>query len=545
MCLQRWRARWGSSSRVPRIAFTSTSVPLHGVVNLVANGKTQAAVQAILDAIAGQGRVAYLPWDRYEGWANVLVVSEDTRLVGDGEGLTVIEGPAGAYPTRYVNGTLVVGTIAVVGASRVTVEGITIDHATNGTLGSAVEFVPDANFTGDFCEDCVVRNVEVLGVYRTFALLWSMRGQRMKFLDCHVDGGWTDGMPGGYDQQGIEIYGGDTVEIRGCIINRIGGEGISMGTGAGLDDTALTGVICTVNQLKGCRNGISAGATDGATEAQDAKDFSIHHNIIRDTVGFGIWIVTQADARLINFNVDWNIVDGAEVGLEVFGVFGVEHIGVVIANNNLRLCRTTQRGALGCFYTNATIRENTISDSAGVAMYLQAADDLNIIGNNIYNCVLQAILGDSCNALKIANNNLLGYSSGGAQSGIVLSTCVVVDIVENKLRTSSPGTTHEIIVDGQCDRVREFGNRNPTGAPVYFLLLGTNPNYSPVATPTTVAAAAAFKDVANTQCTQMSRPIVNQLTGTPLKCNVIPGTGTFRIDWGSAAVGNETFAWRL
>jgi len=341
-----------------------------------------------------------------------------------------------------------VGTGKLATSEATALAGTAIDFTTDGT-GVLTLNLP---FTGTVSENCVVRDCEVLGFYQHEYLIWNMRAKHTKIIDNIVDGFWTAGMPGVYGQEGIEVYGGHDVQVRGNQVRRVGANGINLGAAGGLANTECVDVMVSDNVVLDCSNGVWCGnalANGGAP--QNITNMVIRGNVIRNSVGNGIRIVTPAaGTTLTDVHVVDNIVDVALNPIELYGAAGdLEHRGIVVAGNVVRAASTVASGAVTCFFfPNVTVRDNVLIASSGAAMWFVSAPNLIVEGNVVDTAGRQGLAADNCADVIVRGNTVRNRGSG--YPGLLFTNCTAGVVNDNVFDQATIFDQSEVIIAATC-----------------------------------------------------------------------------------------------
>lgn len=525
-----------------------------------------ATIQAALDRIAlAGGGALFIPRGIYR-ITDTLSIGNETTIRGAGIGVTVLRGDAGGYTGKTVDGTALYATLGAVAKSRITVENLTIDHATNATEANGIAFVAGTAYTGTVCTDCTVRDCEILGYDAHEYLIWSMRGERMKFVNNRLDGGATDFGGSDLDQNGIEVYGGSDVLVHGNSIRRIGSAGVIVTSATPvIDATDSTGIVITGNHISGGRHGVWLGTVyDAPSGAQNLTDIVVANNVIRDCAGYGI----KLNAEVAGTTVSGLLIEGNHVydcleGIVAYASFvETTHNGIAIRGNTVRGTTTTSTGAIYCHqFPNVTIEGNEIITSANNGVRVASMAGCAIRGNRIASCAKEGILASALTESEISGNGCTTMTLGGISADSCVRTRVLSNHVSG-LGTGSvavlvTGSTRCTVVGNTVYRSAEVGGPDVAVTGTACILDGNRSLYATTAnnmsntstggnigTTAAMTALATTIDVSTT-ITTSSRFYVTQLAGAPLafKAGVI--SGGFRITTASAAVGDETFRWEV
>lgn len=511
-------------------------------------GDSTAAIQASLNYAAtfSTGRAVYIPRGVYQ-ITNSLIVSSKTRVCGDGMGATVLRGKAGAYAGVNVGGTVVLATMGAAASNHVIIEDLTVDHQTNGTVANGLGLVPDGNFAGTPCTDCLIQRVEVLGHVAHEYLIWSQRGQRIRILDCFVDGFTTVFQdPPTFGQEGIEIFGGYDVLVHGNTVRRCNDAGLNGGAAVGGTNSESVNVVWSDNTVENCGYGIHTGTAVTTGVPQNLTNVTISDNAVRGCSIAGIFLNTPlAGTTLTAVAISDNVVNGGPIGIQLQGINGEVgvHRGVKVADNEIHGATTTVVAALTCIeMSNVDILDNVITNSSGEAVRFSTTTDVRFAGNRIEACQKQAVLGGTETRLVIHNNRFINTGLGGF-APVNVTAGVQLVVAANEF--SSTGGSTEIVVAGTS----AWTTRNIMiggGAAAHVQNLATNAN---VGVTGAVGAVANFP-IANTLATNAvntgAQIVVTQVAGPAIAFTVTRNATGFQLNPpGAAFGGTESFQWEI
>jgi len=526
------------------------------------NAKLQLALDAVATIGRGHVQIAAGIYD----WDDAVTIGSNTKVSGAGIGQTVIRGAAGGYTGKTVGGTAVYATLAAVAKSHITIEDLTIDHQTNATEANGIAFVPGTAYTGTACTDCTVRNVEILGYDAHEYLIWSMRGERMKFVNNRIDGYATDLSGSDLDQNGIEIYGGSDVLVSGNSIRRVGSSGVAVVSATPVfDATDNTGIVIIGNHVSAGRHGIWLNTVYDATSgAQNITDVVVADNVVRDCELSGIEVRAEvAGTTISGLLIEGNTVSDCPEPIRLYSTsIETAHNGIVIRGNVVRNATSTDTGAIYCHQfpnvtiegndittsanngircasmVNASIRNNKIRATTEDGILLNSLTDCDVSGNTVYDSTLAGITATSCTRARIAHNHVGGL---GSSSVAIVAT----------------SNTRSTIVNNTCYRAAEVGGPDFSVSGTACVLAGNRCLYATTANSAsntstapnigTTAAMTAGQTTIDTTATitTTSRFQVTQLTGAPQAFKVAVISGGFRITTAAVAVGDETFRWEV
>jgi polygalacturonase len=341
-----------------------------------------AAIQAALNAAsaAGGGTVS-VPHGTYY-ISNTLALGSGTQLSGAGRGSTILRGHPGAYPGKtFPYGATHYATLCLCNVHHASVEHLTVDHATNRTEANGIAVVIDGAFNSPgnmyVSTYCTIEDCEVLGYNSHQYLIWNMRGQHIKILYNHVDGG----IPG-YDsssvQEGIETMGGYDVLIQGNTARNVGSAGILLESDPqNVANGDHVGTRVLGNYIEASQDGIRfALVASGPGQVANAQDVHIKDNVMR-TVWRGGVVLTSGDrpdqaVAITNLQIAGNSICGVggasapEAGIWLWseGV-NTQCTNVVVYGNMIETATSyTPAAAYGIYvhnYANVVIKDNAVN----------------------------------------------------------------------------------------------------------------------------------------------------------------------------------------
>lgn len=484
---------------------------------------------------------------------DTTIVPSNVRVTGGGMGVTVIRGKtAGTYAGPNAVEVAWYATLACVAADSVTIENLTIDHSTPGTVGcNGIALVPNTpggsagGGTGTYCTNITVRNCEILQNNSHEYGIWNLRGQRINILDCLIDGGVTS-----YDdtsqQEGIESFGGYKVRIQGCRVRRCGNAGIYLATAPGVANADFRGVQVLGNEVEGCAHNYRFVTSYDATVgigAQNMQDVLIAGNVSRSAWLYGYRLVCPyTGTSLTNVRIVDNIDSDSPEPLTVYGhsASATTCHGVSISGNTLSGATGTAIGSLNVYFIdNVKVTGNSVYDGDGSGIWVQGCALPEVHGNTVDTVAKYGITVPSCSGVDVKNNSIMRWGSAGSFAGLYVTTATGGVIAGNRMTQTN--ANYDLIISG--DQVWEYDNvvlHDPDAA--LFANAATNTNYGVTAAMTALATTI---DVANTLVSNRTKFAVHQVAGAPLAFKVAKQGAGLRITTASAAVGDETFAWRL
>lgn len=533
-----------------------------------------AAIQRTLDLVGElpNGGTVFLPAGVYY-LGTSLSVASNTMVLGAGIGRTVLR-PASPLAAVVVDSTTMISSIGAVGKTGVVFESFTVDNATNSVTANCVVMMPSSvvanDFQGDPCTDCTVRDVEVIGYRAHEYLIWSLRGERIKVIDCRADGRCAD-FSTAVDHNAIEIYGGSDVVITGNHIRAFGGTGVGIGSAnPTVLQTSCAGMVVANNVIYDCGSGVVLYSSTANPTAQDISDVVVSGNTIRGCHTTGVWVYLGYDGPVLEgVKILGNAIANCPIGVSLDSSFATRTHDIEVASNTLRDCTHATLGAIYAtkmtglhVHDNVVIRptnqgmrlitcadsrfnRNEIRDAGAEAIRCDALADCQVNENRIDGCGATAIYGGSSPARTSFDGNYVRGTPAGNLCILIAATASFCTANDNRIyRDIAPTASVDIAITG--DGCVMDGNLylTPTNASrKKFQHTGTGTNLNiGEATP---AAAATSIAVTNSQVVAGSRIDVEQTAGAPLAHRVTTAAGSFTITLAAAAVGDEVYKWRI
>jgi Ca2+-binding RTX toxin-like protein len=405
----------------------------------IGNGTTDnwSAIQAALDHVGsvGGGDV-FIPSGTYF-LTKGLHVPSNVHLFGAGAA-TVLVNPPGDLPQLDVGGVRVYATIASVGTTGAHISDLTVDHATNGTTANGIQI--GAESPSGISTNAVVERTTVEGFDSHQYLIFNMRGQDVIIRDNHVIGHAAGPAPTTYLQEGIEIFGGNNVQVYGNLVEGVRGAGILVH-----EDAATAAPDTAVNNITVHDNTVVGGAygTD-VTVYTTATGLLFYNNTLTNNSNRGIQIGVEAGGTLTGVIVRDNAINNAgEIGIVLDGVVATAQ-DVIITGNHIN--HTVNAGSTGIYLhnMNATVVGNTITDANYRGIFVEGVTTATLNGNIISNIGREAIYIDASSNVEASNNSLTGYGLFGLYSGIFAGNgSAHVEFVGNTLTPGNGPTTGE------------------------------------------------------------------------------------------------------
>ncbi|HEY8098915.1 MAG TPA: glycosyl hydrolase family 28-related protein, partial [Methylobacter sp.] len=228
-----------------------------------------AAIQAALNAAAstGYGQV-YAPSSVYYCTGGLLVPS-GVHFYGDGPDATIIRNPAGALPGITLSGITAFATICSIQSVGSRVSDLCVDHITNGCTSNGISFVAASGYLST---DYTIERCKVLGYDSHQYLIWGLRVNNAVIRDNIIIGGGSQGSTS--QSEGIEIFGGNYVEITGNYVSGMGSDCINLVEDSGTPNTTINNLNIHHNTLIGAGRGVNISVIS------NGSGFIISDNII-------------------------------------------------------------------------------------------------------------------------------------------------------------------------------------------------------------------------------------------------------------------------
>jgi hypothetical protein len=529
------------------------------------------ACQAALDAVAAlpYGGVCYFPPGVYL-LSNCLLVGSHTHVLGAGTGITTLRGHAGGYPGKTVNGHGITATLCACAKTYVTIEHLTVDHATNATEANGITFECDQlDIQGTPVTHGVIRDCEVLGAASHQYLIWSLRSKHCRIEHCKLDGGIAafpiaNPTPG-WNQEGIEICGGEDVTVQCCHVRRIGAQSIGAIAIANYDSLDLERITIIDNVIEGSTGGIGiAPFYDALYGAQNAIQILVARNKVYNVYGTGLTLATTvAGATFRDVCFSNNQVDLLNHGTN--GIYcslvtasEAQQEALLFDHNQIRNAAFSTGGAvLVMNAAGVTLRGNEVYDSALHAFYLVGNKDLRVESNKVKRSVGYAVNMYQCDDFEVSRNWAEDVNSAGLPGGPYYYAFYLVDsdrgLVKNNSYRASTTARDAIVVYvvNSCKDVATCRNRKlPKVADYSNSFAPVNLNIAAGANcgSVTFTLGATFMTVT----TKFARPygtvLAYQASGTQRSCQTLiasPNGGSFTITIDAAADGTEVFQWEI
>lgn len=487
---------------------------------------TTADIQAAIDAAstAGGGVVRLAPGTF--ACTNTLVVKSNVVLRGSGRGVTVLRGPAGAYPGVTVNSALVYATVAMVDAQNATVSSLTVDHSTNHTDANGIVIIAGGvTGSGTGCDRCVVQDCQVLGYDSHQYLIWQRRSRNIGILHNYVDGGVTSNTPAS-QQEGIECYGGSDVLVQGNHVKNVGNNGGYINPDASISGAAVN-VRFVDNYFEACRIGVYI------SPATDVTDIQISRNHVYNAWAAGIKCATAGSLAVNGLSITDNVVRTTPTGISVVAELTNVYSRLSIAGNSVSGVGT----GIDIYKAGpGNVVGNVVKTVSSHGIKVEYANAIAVSENTIDTVTLHGIYALNLTGGYLCNNRVFSYAGGGNSNGIRIDTCT--NVIADGNYFSWVSLAYPIYASGAGSVA--IGNANKTamsynGNPVYRND-ATNPNFGTF----TLTAASTSKVVSNTLVQNSSLVHVIQTGGTLRAFTLSQSTGSFTMTF-PAAVGDETF----
>lgn len=271
-------------------------------------------------------------------------------------------------------------TLQVAGGSDVTISHCYFNGGGNGTQGASSDHISINNVVAPVSQVIIANNVSIQAPD--------------SFIEC--DGATDIVIANNYALQpaatGVNIAGGTRIAIIGNNIYDVNAEGLEVLTNnpfGALLDIDIVGNVLTATGTSGSAFNlpIIVGIGSGTF---NARNINIIGNLCRNFKGNGIQINNNPGGNLIqNVNIVGNLVDNCQMGIDCFSNGG--NIDTVNIADNIVI--NTIHPAFGGINvrgivpnpTNYVIKNNTITNGAGVGIYIQVAFTGLAVTNNYLN----------------------------------------------------------------------------------------------------------------------------------------------------------------
>ncbi len=508
------------------------SVPTNGITN------AEPSIQSALDgAAAAGGGIVMLPRGTYK-INNALIVPSNVVLMGAGRGLTKITPATGDLPGKTVNGASVYASIAMVGADRAGVVGITVDHTTYGTHANGIALIPEgAGYNGTPTRRSIVRECEVKQVNSHQYAIWNLRGQYNKILNNWVDGGVTS-LDNSSEQEGIESYGGLDVLIDGNTIVNTGASGITLEAGGGgITDSTLKSVRVVNSFITGARVGINLLCE----ASQSCEDITFATNHIIGSRMTGITGLVEAGGVLKNLHIAFNTIQEArDEGIRLYGTATSSFANIDVQDNQIEFTASpaVAMGILISDYQHARLRGNTVK-GARIGILALNETDLQISDNTINTTKDSAVVISNGTDVFIRHNDFRKFNAGNSNNAGVY--------VESVTRGGVNGNTFSTDFDyypvqiPSGDQIGVSNNRllYATALSRPFANDATNPNSA------TFNLLGTSATINNTLVTPDAQILIIQESGTPTAFTVSKGLNAFTVTTAVPMTGVEQFRYDI
>lgn len=268
-------------------------------------------------AVAAGGGIIELASGTFYTKNTFAVIHDNIYIRGSGKELTKIVAVATWASEAHANGATMAAVVTFCGVSNFGVSGLTVDAVTNSITVNGIAAIPDAtNGTGTPCDNGYIINCGVrLGDAHNYHI-WSQRAQRVRIEGNTVDGGVTT-YNATSKQEGIEVYGGRDVLIRGNFVKNVGAVGIPVGTGASLTPLSEAVRVSVIdNIVVGCGKGLLVQPTYDATNGDcGVYDVIVAHNRVSGCWLWGITLdIANNNSTASGVQISHNLVRGPSSG---------------------------------------------------------------------------------------------------------------------------------------------------------------------------------------------------------------------------------------
>lgn len=390
------------------------------------------ALQAALDE-AGSGVVkrVWLPRNNYL-CSNVLVIPSGVTLEGDGGTQSIIVNPAGQLAGKSLPGGLVYATVAMSGVEGAAVRGIGIDHSTHGTLANSIYLGSLAGAADT--TDCVVERCTVSAHVSHQYLIWNYRAKGSLIQHNDLLGNSTPGS--GFDQTGVEVYGGDNVRILDNTMTAVAAAPINI-----WEDT-VSGSDTSVNNIQARGNRVDGGVSGALiTLYSSAKNIIVADNIFTNQEQNAILVGGDpANTSITGIQIVGNTaIASGGCAIQVDSQGSANWSDVLIAQNTVTSCASTD-GAVQIRAPNVMMSTNVIVDSAGMSLDVDGGNNATVIGNVFSGAQGLCAQIQSCTNVVFSHNRCVGYNAANGGSYGVLCSAAGSTITHNSFNHAGSET---------------------------------------------------------------------------------------------------------
>jgi pectate lyase-like protein/parallel beta helix pectate lyase-like protein len=537
---------------------TTPTIDLVNDLGAAADGVTddEPVLQQALDAAAAKGGgTVYLPEGVY-GIGAPLILRSGVRLVGDGQGKTVLRTLVRSIG-KTIDETGVWAAVAMVSANGASIADLTIDLSFAATEANGIAILPlGSTFEGAPSVDCEVAGVEVIGGGNYHAyMIWNLRGRDIRIINNVVDGRVDSRVAS--NQEGIESYGGADVLIAWNTIRNIGNSGLNFGS-AGAPDTGIERLEVLQNTVTNAGRGLNIGTWMGSDgNPQNIDDVRIEGNTFSDLWNTGLYISPQPGTQISDLVVVDNTIREvgsadtvAAVGIHFQGTPATSTLPAGAATGNVASSNRiiAIRGANGIGvaviqYPNVQLLENRISGTNDAGVHAFGSRNLLVAHNTISNAALNAVGSHGPeSSVYVRNNIFTDWGAGRQLPGVAVDQAVEGDVRDNEF-VQSGFTGAAVRVEATAANIIVFGNRL-VSSPVTgstFVNLGAGSNLGSFVAQAGVMTMSVPHPLASPQ----SRVIVEQMSGTALSVSVVPSAGSLQFAFSSAPRGAEEFRFEI
>lgn len=439
----------------------------------------KAALQSAIDAAAAAGGGTVLvPPGTYRIAAGGLKLPSNVSLQGAGGTKSCLRPDAAANSTGTVmGGVTVYATIASIATDGAAVRGIFIDHSTNTTNGNGIQFGEynaSSRTVNGVIEDCVVyaKNVQKYLIYTKLA-------DKMKVRNNVVVGDTGGSTPTSTDISGIEIFGGEDVEVSGnSIANCLTGILIKSQASSNVPNSYVKNARAHHNQIGSCGYGIQVNCETGSDKTHE--NIVVDSNTIRDCANSGIRANHQASSIVRGLLIHGNALFENKSGIEVWGNAGATVEAAAIIGNVIK--RSALGGAtplvLNVAY-NFKVSGNRATGATYYGMYIDGGNN-DVSGNYFSGSFTDTAITmqNAASYNNISNNVIAGNGASGAID--LIGACTNNIFAGNVFKTAPSGApvirnndglaSANVVRDSICD----FAPTNAHAPPASMLRSGSN-----------------------------------------------------------------------
>lgn len=411
--------------------------PYNAIGDGIADDK--ATIQLALDAAsAAGGGMVIMPAGVYRISSGGLKVFSNVKLFGMGGFSTCIRPDATANSTgTSMGGVTCYASILSVSTVGASVKDIYLDHSTNSTNGNGIQFgeyAASSRTTDGTIEGCVVKanNVQKYLIYTKLA-------DRMRVRNNYCIGDTGGSTPTSTDISGIEIFGGDDVEVVGnTVSNCLAGILIKSQASSNVPSSYVKNARVHDNNVASCSYGIQVNCETGSDKTHE--NIIVHSNTIRDCANSGIRANHQSGSIVRGLLINGNAIYECKGGIEAWGNSGATVEGAEINANVIK--RSALGGATPLVLNSAfnfKVSGNRISAVTYYGMFVDGQNN-DISGNQFSGSFTDTAitLQNAASYNNVSGNVIAGNGANGAID--LIGACTNNTFIGNIFRTSPSGS---------------------------------------------------------------------------------------------------------